>query len=462
MLQLAAHHPVGRALLIDAAWRSAAPCDTGDLVAAVARTLEEVEAASLGAVLDADGTVRLVTAAPAPVERRDDTEEGYRAWRAAGTLDLDGGPLLRASVVRIGDEHVVRLLVHHAILDGYAVTRIFRRIVERLAAAPGALPVERRGDLAALAAATAPVLAPDPAFWAAATDGLGAPGRPVGLADRTAPPDDRPRRSLARVAVPGVRDRRSWPMETVATIAAYTARHLGTTEARIGVPATLRRTPLERATPVQWMTVLPTRLAVADDATPAGLAAELRRWLDAASARVRAGERPEQLATAVPAAWRTGRLFGPLVNVLPDLHVPGWSLDVAAWGPVADCLFSVHPAEGDALVVDGVFHSLLYSAAVATTHVEAVAALLGAALMAPDAPFPAVPVRPVDPERVAVPGGWVVPRRLLGALAEAGFPPEGVELRTEPPVTVVLRGVDEERLPAARAVVPPGVRVRRA
>lgn len=462
MLQLASQHPGGRALIIDTEWRTATDVDTTELVRAVAGTLEEVEAAAVGAVIAPDGTVRLVATHRAPVERREETEDGYRAWRAAGTLPLDGGPLVRASVVRIGNEHVVRLLVHHAVLDGYAATRIFRRIVERLAAAPRALSFERRGDLVALAAATAPALAPDPAFWAAATDGLGAPGRPVSFADRTAPPDDRPLRVRTSVAAAGVIGRRSWPVEAVATIAAYTARHLGTPDARIGVPATLRRTPLERATPTQWMTVLPTRLAVPDDATPAGLAAELRRWLDAAAARVRAGERPEQLATAVPAAWRTGRVFGPLVNVLPDLRLTGWSLDVTAWGPVSDCLFSVYPVEGDRLVVDGVFHSRLYGAREASAHVEAVAALLGAALAAPDAPFPPVPVRPVDPDRVAVPGGWIAPGGLLAALAAAGFPSETVELRLDAPVTVVLRGASAEQLPAARAVVPPGVRVRRA
>ena len=60
---------------------------------------------------------------------------------AAVRSALDGGPLVRATVARVGGAHVVRLLAHHAVLDGYAVTRVFRRIVARLRA-EGAAPVE--------------------------------------------------------------------------------------------------------------------------------------------------------------------------------------------------------------------------------------------------------------------------------------------------------------------------------
>lgn len=461
MLQLAAEHPGARALVIDAAWRTDLPIDTDALARATVGALTETEAAAIGAVVD--GVARLVAAPPAPVGvEHFRTEEAYATWRASCTLQLDGGPLVRASVVRVVDAHVVRLLAHHAVLDGYAVTRIFRRIVARLRAeADGApLPRERLGDLAALAVEAAPLRLPDAAFWSAATDGVGDPGREIAFVDRAAPPSGRPRQHRARIAAPGIADRRAWPAEAVATVAAYTARHLGTDDAHVGVTAGLRRTALERATPVQWMAVVPTRLAVPPDATPATLAADLRRWLAAASDRVAAGERPEQLLTAVPAAWRTGRLHGPIVNVLPDVRTDGWSLDVTAWGPVSDCLISVYPEPGDELVVDGVFHPELYGQARAAAHVDAVAALLGAALAAPDAPLPAVPARPADPDRIAVPGGWAVPARIRAALAAAGFPADGIELRTAPPVTVVLRGVDAVRVPDARAVLPPGVRVR--
>lgn len=462
MLQLTAQHPGARSLVIDAAWRSDLPIDTEALARAATGALAETEAAEIGATV-VDGGARLVAARPAPVGvERFGTEEAYEAWRSGGTLQVDGGPLVRASIVRVRDDLVVRLLAHHAVLDGYAVTRVFRRIVARLhAEADGSpLPLERLGDLAALAARAAPLRPPDAAFWSAATDGVGGPGREIAFVDLTAPPSDRPRQHRARFAAPGIADRRTWPAEAVGTVAAYTARYLGTDDAHVGVTAGLRRTALERATPVQWTAVVPARLDVPPDATPATLAADVRRWLAAASERIAGGERPEQLLAAVPAAWRTGRLHGPIVNVLPDVRTEGWSLDVTAWGPVTDCVISVYPEPGDELVVDGVFHPGLYDAARAAAHVEAVAALLGAALAAPDAPLPAVSARPVDPDRIAVPGGWAVPARIRAALVAAGFPAAGVELRTAPAVTVVLHGADPARLPDARAVVPPGVRVR--
>ncbi|MCA4993194.1 hypothetical protein HWD35_00595 [Tsukamurella tyrosinosolvens] len=462
MLQLAAQHPGSRALVIDAAWRTELPVDVDALARAATAALAETEAAAIG--VDLDAGPRFVAAARAPVGvERFASEAAYRAWRAAGSLPLDGGPLVRATVARVGGAHVVRLLAHHAVLDGYAVTRVFRRIVARLRAeADGApLPPERLGDLAALAAAAAPLRAPDGAFWSAATDGVGDAGHEIAFVDRVAPPSGEPRQHRARVAAAGVVDRREWPAQAVGTVAAYTARYLGTADAYVGVTGALRRSVLERATPVQWMAVVPTRVDVPPGATPAALGADVQRWLAAASARIAAGERPEGLLTTVPAAWRTGRLYGPIVNVLPDVRTEGWSLDVAAWGPVGDCLISVYPEPGDELVVDGVFHPELYDAAQAAEHVDAIAALLGATLTAPHAPLPAVAARPADPDRIPVPGGWAVPARMRAALAGAGFPADVVELRTEPPVTVVLHGVDPERLPDARAVLPPGVRVRR-
>ncbi|MGX9297206.1 hypothetical protein [Tsukamurella paurometabola] len=464
MLTLTAQHAGSRAMVIDAAWRTELPVDAGVLASAAADALAETEAAALGIVVD--GEPRFVSAERAPVRVESfASERAYRAWRAAGTLPLDGGPLVRVAIVQVGGAHLVRVLAHHAVLDGYAVTRVFRRIVARLRAAQAdgaTLPVERLGDLTGLAAATAPARPPDTAFWSAATDGVGDPGREIAFVDRVAPPASHPVQHRARLTVPGIVDRREWPAEAVAVVAAYTARYLGAAEAHVGVTASLRRTALERATPVQWTAVVPTRLTVPRDATPAALAGEVRRWLTEAADRIAAGQRPENLITSVPAAWRTGRLYGPIVNVLPDVRTAGWSLDVAAWGPVADCLLSVYPEADADLVVDGVFHPALYDAAGAAAHVDAIAAFLRAALAAPDRPLPAVVARPVDPDRIAVPGGWAVPERMRSALVAAGFAADAVEVRTGPPVTVVLRGVDPARLAGARAVLPPGVRVRRA
>ncbi len=451
-------------MIIDAAWRTRVPVATSALVRAASAALAETEAAGTGARVDAAGRVHLGPSVRAAVTVEDiSSEDEFRAHRAAGTIALDGGPLVRIEVVRVAGEHAVRVLAHHAVLDGYSVTRVFRRIVERLHSADGPpLPHARLGDRAALAAETPPPRPADVTFWSAATDGVGEPGRPLGLADRAAAPADHPLQHRARLEVPVLGGRRVWPVQAVGAVAGYTARYLGTDAAHIGITASLRRTELQRSTPTQWTAVVPTRLPVPAGATAGGLGAAVRDWLGAVAHRITLGERPDDLLTAIPAAWRLGRLYGPVVNVLPDVAVPGWTLDVAAWGPVSDCLLSVYPEPGDRLVVDGVFHPSLYDARRAAAHVDAIAGFLRATLAEPDAPLPAVATEPADPDRIPIPGGWAVPHRIREALHVAGFAPDAVELRTEPPVTVVLHGVSVERLAAARAVLAPGVRVRAA
>ncbi|WP_165824621.1 hypothetical protein [Tsukamurella pulmonis] len=463
MLRLTAQHPQGRTLVIDAAWRTAAPVETADLVRAAQEALFETEAAAIGAEPVPGGGVRLVPTAPAPVAVHDVADEDdLRRWRVSGTLALDGSPLVRVAIVRCAGDHVLRVLAHHAVLDGYGVTLIVRRILERLEAlgAGRPLPLSRLGDLAALTAASAPLRDPDPAFWAAATEGVGRPGHEIALAERTGAPAESPLQYRLRIPAAAFRARRSWPAEAAATVAAYVARYLGTEAAHVGVTAALRSTDLERATPTYLVAVVPTRLHVPDGATPVSLAADLKSWLGAAVPRIAAGERPEQLLASTPAGWRTGRLYGPVVNVVPFAGVAGWSLDIVAWGPVSDSLITVHPGSDDDLLVVGVFHPELYDADGAAAHVEAIAALLSAALADPAAPLPPIAAKPVAPDRVPIPGGWVTPAGLRAALGSAGFAAEQVNLRLETPVTVELIGAGPERLPQARAVLPPGVRVR--
>ncbi len=427
--------------------------------------LGRVQACGVGAVEEpaSPAGVRLVGVPPAPVEVRAFADEhAYRAWLEAfrdEPLLYDGSPLCRAAVATVGGDGVVVLRAHHGVLDGYGLTTVFRRIADRYAgAAADDGPV---GDVEALRGAAPSGPDPDPAFWARALDGIADPGREIAFTDRVAEPTAAPLRYAARVDGHALRARRSWPAEAAATVGAYVAGHLGTDDAVIGVVAALRRSAAERSTPVQWMAVIPSRIRVSGSG-PAEAGAALTRWLDAAATRVRRGERPEQLRAVVPAAWRTGRTHGPIVNVLAFVGDPPWSLEVSAWGPIEDCLVTVLPADAGGLIVDGVFHPDLYDGATARAHVEGIAALLAAALPDPALPFSAHPVaaRPADPDRVPVPGGFVVPARIREALAAAGL--GDAEIRTGPALTVVLAGADEAALARARAVLPAGVRLRRS
>ncbi|GAB3135056.1 hypothetical protein GCM10027289_28040 [Tsukamurella serpentis] len=463
MLRLAGQLPGTAALDLMAAWSLSVPVDEALLLRAVEDTVAETQACSIGAMRTAAGTVELRTADPAPVHvRHFDTDEQFRDHLDGPPLPLDGSALFRAMIAKVGPTQRVVLHAHHAVLDGYGVTLVFRRIHQRYTAALGGspLPLRRLGDLDEVAAGAATLRAPDLAFWGRAIDGVAALGEEISFGPAPARPAERPLRHRIVVDVGDSLARAAWPSEAAATVAAYTVGHLGTRTARIGVVAALRRTPAERTTPMQWMAALPTRVDISADTTPARAGEQVRHWLDEAALRVAAGERPEQLMTDVPAAWRTGRLYGPTVNVLPYAGSTPWSLDVLAWGPVTDCLINILRRRDGELTVDGAFHPDLYSPQQAAEHIDAIGELLAAALPRPDRPFDRVAPRPVDPDRIAVPGGWVVPDRIRSALSGAGFAADEIELHTGPGMTVVVHTQDSERLSAARDVVPPGVRVR--
>ncbi|GAA1077821.1 hypothetical protein [Tsukamurella spumae] len=463
MLRLEAQNPGSAALRIEAAWRTSERVDEHALVRAAAGALDETEVAGLGARHGADGVVGFVPAPRSAIDvRAFDTESEYRAWRAAPVPSPDGAALVGIAVVRVGTDHVFVVRAHHAVLDGYGLELLARRVLQRYPREVAGLPLPHvgLGSLEEVAAQVAPARLPDLTFWSGATDGVGQPGREIAFTPRAAPQAERPLLYRESIRVPGLHDRAAWPSEAVGTVGAYTARYLGTTDARIGVVLALRRTPAQRATPVQWMAVVPMRLEVLADSTPAALGGRVNRWLTAAGKRVADGERPEELLTALPAAWRTGRLYGPAVNVLPYVRHEGWTVDVGAWGPVEDCLFNIWPGPDDELVVEGAFHPELYTPERARGHVEALTALLTVSLASPFHPFATIPKKPIAADRIAVPGGWISPAELQGALASAGFTSHETELLTTEPVTVVLRGVAPHRLLAARAVLPPGVRLR--
>ena len=55
-------------------------------------------------------------------------------------FDLATGPLLRAALLRLGPErHLLVLVLHHIVADGWSVT-VFLRELAALYAAPGPLP----------------------------------------------------------------------------------------------------------------------------------------------------------------------------------------------------------------------------------------------------------------------------------------------------------------------------------
>ncbi|MFJ5097038.1 amino acid adenylation domain-containing protein [Streptomyces sp. NPDC088557] len=156
----------------------------------------------------ADGAPRQIVEPPGPVpvevhdmggvpaERRE--EEVRRLAEAAAALpfDLGRGPLLRVGVARLGPvDHVLWVVMHHIVCDGWSLEIFFRELTELYRAGPGAasalpvLPVQY-SDYAAWQreALDAETAAGDLAHWEAALDGV-----PDGVALVT----DRPRPTVS-------------------------------------------------------------------------------------------------------------------------------------------------------------------------------------------------------------------------------------------------------------------------
>ena len=110
---------------------------------ALARGLQEVvrrhAALRTTIVADDDGSPMQVVAPDMPIalDRRDlrtepqpDAEARRRAEELVATpFDLERGPLLRATLLRLGDdEHVLALAFHHIVCDGWSHTVIFREL----------------------------------------------------------------------------------------------------------------------------------------------------------------------------------------------------------------------------------------------------------------------------------------------------------------------------------------------
>lgn len=452
------------AFVIAASWRRTGPVDMNALVQAVTETVPETEVLGLGA-LRTDTGAHLVPAEPRPVSCQAFAEESqFRDWLSAeadSAFAFDGSALSRVYVIEVGSDRLVLIRAHHAVIDGYGLTLVMRRIAERYHARlrGEVLPHRLLGDLGALAARSASLGEPDPVFWSSAIGRVGEPGWSVSLTTKVAQPADRPIRHRVVVDAPPLERLSNWPLIAVAAAGAYVAGYLRAEDVTVGVASSLRHSGIARRTPVQWMAVIPTHIDYSGGVTASEVAERIRTWLAAASARVLAGERPERLLTDTPAAWRVGRTYGPTINVVPYRGGTGWDTEVHAWGPVEDCLINVIEGQGR-LVIDCLFHRALYGREESALHVEGIADLITASLATPNSVFDlgAIPCAGAS-ERIAIPGGFVVGSEVRRLLNGAGVDGDSAELDTSRGLTVGLRAGTAE-LDLARAVLPPGVRIR--
>ncbi|MER7706690.1 amino acid adenylation domain-containing protein [Kitasatospora sp. NPDC097605] len=131
--------PGSTAWTLAPARRLRGPLDRTALDAALTDLLARHEALRMAFPATPEGTAQVVIAEPGPcaaefVDASDDPDPAARAARELGErvaepFDLAAGPLLRALLVRTApDEHVLALVMHHIVSDGWSLDLLHREL----------------------------------------------------------------------------------------------------------------------------------------------------------------------------------------------------------------------------------------------------------------------------------------------------------------------------------------------
>ncbi|MBD0673878.1 non-ribosomal peptide synthetase/MFS transporter [Streptomyces sp. CBMA156] len=131
--------PGGTAYTLAPARRLRGPLDRPALDAALTALVERHEALRMTFPVTEDGRAEVLVAGPGPfaatfVDASGDPDPGRRAAEEIGALtaipfDLAAGPLLRALLVRLSDQdHVLALVMHHIVGDGWSIDILNREL----------------------------------------------------------------------------------------------------------------------------------------------------------------------------------------------------------------------------------------------------------------------------------------------------------------------------------------------
>ncbi|MFF6815491.1 amino acid adenylation domain-containing protein, partial [Streptomyces sp. NPDC012403] len=372
-----------------------------------------------------------------------DPEAAAHAWMKADMARprlLGHPPNLTSAVIRVaGQRHWWYSGIHHLISDGFGAGIAVRRAAALYTAlsegrdpAESALrPLRELLDEQAAYRASDDFRA-DRAYWLERMAGRPAP---AGLVERAAPPSAPVRRrtswlspetesGMRKVARSG---RSSWPAAFVAGVTAYLHRMTGADDLVLGFPVTARVGSVAEAAPGMVSNVVPLRLRVDPGLTYGELTARVAAEMKNALRHQRYPEADLARDLGLSAG---GRLYGPLVNVMPfgqDFTFGGLrgTLRSLAVGPVADlsvACYGGRPGQRDAIevVVDG--NPELYSAGELAGHHERFLRLLERLTAGDDAA-----ARPIghgdlldEDERRRVLGGWSGGAGAAGKVVPAG------------------------------------------
>ncbi|MFK4105660.1 condensation domain-containing protein [Streptomyces sp. NPDC019531] len=225
------------------------------------------------------------------------------------------------------DRHWLFASTHHLVSDAFGAAILVRRVAQVYTAllegrdpAVGALP-----GLSALLDEEAEYRASaqyqeDRSYW---RDRLAGELRPVSLSNRTDPAAPAMRRDTVRLD-PGVmegmeksskRVRASWPRSFTTAVALYVHGVTGEKDVVLGLPVSVRPTPLSQAVPGMRSNIVPLCLRVEPWMSVQELTAHVRQEMRAALEHQR--YRHEELRADLGILDNGGRMNGPVVNIMP-------------------------------------------------------------------------------------------------------------------------------------------------
>lgn len=321
-------------------------------------------------------------------------ELAFREVRRA--LQISGPEFPFRSFVLTLDEHSFAWfgVCHHMFVDGYGATLLRARVGQVLGAlaAGQEIPESPLGSFDDL---VAQVPAPDPAdteFWKSHL--VGAP-EVVSFVDRVAMPaplyemiDFRTPRFAARVAE--TLESVNWAHVAAAASIAYVSVITEEPAVVVGLPVTGRFTAEEKMTPSQSMGALPLHLRVRHEGTLPELVQVFRDTVRTTKNHQR--QAPDALRAELPTVWRTGRMYGPIVNIIP-FEMPSMAgdletgLEVISHGPCDDVSFTITPSGTDGVRTELLFNPTLYGPEQHRAHAERFERWMDQVSETPDAPL---------------------------------------------------------------------------
>ncbi|MCP3804810.1 amino acid adenylation domain-containing protein [Allokutzneria sp. A3M-2-11 16] len=386
--------------------------DTGLLVAAIRRTVEEAEALSVRFVEHDDGPRQVADPVPWHVHVADLREHsspvGFALrWMAediARPVDLGADALFGHAVFRVGERRFLWYhRVHHILLDGYGLALIARRVAELYTALAEGTPPEPSGfgELGAVVAedaayAESDQYTEDRRFWAEYTRDR---PEPVTLAGRTAPmarhvvraEGDIGRELSSMLSGVARTARANWTELLYAAVTGYVHRMTGASPVSLAMPVMGRTGSVALRVPCTVLNVVQLWVDIEPGTTLLDLMCQF-------SGRVRRSRRHhryryEELRRDLRVVGGDRKLFGTSANIMPfdyGLSFAGARSVVrnVSAGPIEDMAFNIyHRADGDGLriALDG--NPNLYTAEELTLHIGRFCTFLRRMVDAPETPI---------------------------------------------------------------------------